>query len=421
METNKPKFKVRLGMFVIGGTAIFLIALFIIGKQKNLFDPVFKLTANFQNVSGLEVGNKIRFSGINVGTVDNIMIINDSTVQVDLLIKKSVQQFIKEDCQAAIGSAGIIGDKILVISQGTSQASIARDGQHIESKEPIETDAIIASLDKSAVSVETITAQLAEVMVKVNGGQGTLGRLINDETIAHDLSESTVNLKISSKQISEILVDINSGEGALGKVIRDSIMADNLTQTMLNLKYSSQGLDELLEAAKHNFLFRGYFNKKDSKDENKPQRADYRPSERGAQQSNDEYMSGDLQQMASGVQVELDTLIASLKVSAVNSEVITAQLADIMMMINSGEGTIGMLLQDTVLANVINMTLLNLKSSSKGLDENMNAAKESFFFKKYFERKRKEAEQKKEAERKEEAKQKAKQKKETMKNNNEQE
>jgi hypothetical protein len=234
-----------------------------------------------------------------------------------------------------------------------------------------------------------------------------------------------VNLKISSKQISEILVDINSGEGALGKVIRDTIMADNLTQTMLSLKYSSQGLDELLEAAKHNFLFRGYFNKQDRKDEKKTQRTDYRASERGAQQSNEEYMSGDLQQMASGVQVELDTLIASLKVSAVNSEVITAQLADIMMMINSGEGTIGMLLQDTVLANVINMTLLNLKSSSKGLDENMNAAKESFFFKKYFERKRKEAEQKKEAERKEEAKQKAKQKamqkKETMKKANEQE
>jgi phospholipid/cholesterol/gamma-HCH transport system substrate-binding protein len=82
----------------------------------------------------LKVGSNIRFSGINVGTVDNIKIINDSTVQVDLLIKKSVQQFIKEDCQAAIGSAGIIGDKILVISQGSDAASIVRDGQHMNPK-----------------------------------------------------------------------------------------------------------------------------------------------------------------------------------------------------------------------------------------------------------------------------------------------
>ncbi|MCF8362186.1 MAG: hypothetical protein K9G70_06135 [Prolixibacteraceae bacterium] len=285
-----------------------------------------------------------------------------------------------------------------MITQGGFNSSIVKDGQHIETKEPIQTDAIIASLDKSAASVETITAQLAEVMIKVNSGQGTLGRLINDETIAQDLSESTVNLKISSKQISEILIDINSGQGALGKVIRDSTMATDLAQTMLNLKLSSQGLDEILEAAKHNFLFRGYFKKKDRTEEKEHGSDVYRPTERTSQRSGDEYMSGDLQQMASGVQVELDTLIASLKVSAVNSEVITEELADIMVLLNSGKGTIGMLLQDTVLANVINETLLNLKSSSKGLDENMNAAKENFFFKGYFQRKKKEAVKKDEAE-----------------------
>ncbi|MBN2237012.1 MAG: MCE family protein [Bacteroidales bacterium] len=398
METNKPKFKVRLGLFIIGGTAIFLIALFIIGKQKNLFDPVFKLTANFHNVSGLEVGSKIRFSGINVGTVDNIAIINDSTVQVDLLIKRSVQQFIKEDCQAAIGSAGIIGDKIMVITQGTNEAPMARDGQHIESKEPIETDAIIASLDKSAVSVETITAQLAQVMVKVNSGQGTLGRLLNDETIAHDLSESTVNLKKSSKQLTEILVDINSGHGALGKVIRDPNMANDLAETMLNLKHGSQGLDEILEAAKHNFLFRGYFNNKDSKDDNENSQSKYISTERNSQQNNDEQLTENIEQLTSGAQIDIDSLIVSLKVSAINTEIITDELVDIMLMIKSGKGTLGMLVQDTVLANVINQTLMNLKSSSKGLDENMNAAKENFLFKGYFERKRKDAEKKKEDE-----------------------
>ena len=70
-------------------------------------------------MSGLQVGNNIRFSGINVGTVDNITIINDSTVQVDMLIQKNIQKFIKSDCEAAIGSAGLIGDRILVISQGS--------------------------------------------------------------------------------------------------------------------------------------------------------------------------------------------------------------------------------------------------------------------------------------------------------------
>ena len=96
MNTNTSKFKVRLGLFMAGGMAIFLVAIFLIGKQKNLFNPVFRLTTTFYNVSGLQVGNNVRFSGINVGTVDNIKIINDSTVQVHMLIKKDVHQFIKK-------------------------------------------------------------------------------------------------------------------------------------------------------------------------------------------------------------------------------------------------------------------------------------------------------------------------------------
>ena len=76
MESHSQKFKVRLGLFVAGGLALFVLAIFIIGRQKNLFNPVFKLTSSFYNISGLQVGNNVRFSGINVGTVDAITIIS---------------------------------------------------------------------------------------------------------------------------------------------------------------------------------------------------------------------------------------------------------------------------------------------------------------------------------------------------------
>jgi phospholipid/cholesterol/gamma-HCH transport system substrate-binding protein len=222
MDTHTTKFKVRLGLFIAGGLVLFVIAIFIIGKQKNLFNPVYKLTTTFYNVSGLEVGNNIRFSGINVGTVDNINIINDSTVQVEMLIRKSVQQFIKADCEAGISSAGIIGDRILVITQGSNDAPLARDGQHIESKEPVESDAIMASLQVTADNAAIISFQLAEILIKVNNGNGTLGRLIQDSTIA-----------------------------------------ENINQTVVNLKNSSKGLNENMNAAKDNFLLRGYFKKKE--------------------------------------------------------------------------------------------------------------------------------------------------------------
>jgi len=219
---HTSKFKVRLGLFIAGGLALFVLAIFIMGRQKNLFNPVFKLTTTFYSISGLQVGNNIRFSGINVGTVDKIKIINDSTVRVDMMIRKEVQQFIKEDCEAAIGSEGIIGDRLLVITQGSSDAPMVKDGQQLASTEPVETDAIIASLNVSAWNAGIITEQLAEIMTKINSGNGTLGRLIQDSTIA-----------------------------------------ENINQTIVNLKKSSKGLDENMEAAKHNFLLKGFFNKKE--------------------------------------------------------------------------------------------------------------------------------------------------------------
>jgi phospholipid/cholesterol/gamma-HCH transport system substrate-binding protein len=239
MDTHSQKFKVRLGLFVAGGMALFVLAIFIIGKQKNLFNPVFKLTTTFYNVSGLQVGNNIRFSGINVGTVDNIIIINDSTVRVDLLVRKEVKQFIKSDCVIAIGSEGLIGDRLLIISQGSTGAQLAREGEELASVEPIETDAIMASVQVTAANAEIITEQLAAIMVKINSGDGTLGRLIQDTTIAR-----------------------------------------NINQTIINLKQSSKGLDENMEAAKHNFLFKGYFNKKAKAAEKKKEDAEQKAEEK---------------------------------------------------------------------------------------------------------------------------------------------
>ena len=222
MDKHTQKFKIRLGLFIAGGIALFLLAIFIIGKQQNLFNPVFKLTTTFYNVSGLQVGNNVRFTGINVGTVDNISIINDSTVRVDMLIKKDVNKFIKSDCIVAIGSEGLIGDRLLMITQGSTDAPLAKEGMQLASTEPVETDAIMASLEVTAVNAEIISQQLAEIMVNINSGKGTLGRLIQDTTIA-----------------------------------------ENLSETMVNIKQSSKGLEENMEAAKHNFLLRGYFNKKE--------------------------------------------------------------------------------------------------------------------------------------------------------------
>jgi phospholipid/cholesterol/gamma-HCH transport system substrate-binding protein len=226
METKSTRFKARLGIFVATGLALFLVAIFYIGRQKHLFNPVFKISSKFQDVGGLQIGNNVRFSGINVGTVDNIQIINDSTVQVDVIIDHDVQKFIKDDCTMSIGSEGLIGDKIIIISQGGPEGTEVKPGQFLTSIEPVQTDAILASLKVTAENAEIVSDELAQILYKINSGQGTFGMLINDTT-----------------------------------------MAENITSTIQNLKRSTKGLDENMEAAKHNILLRGYYKNKKKKEE----------------------------------------------------------------------------------------------------------------------------------------------------------
>jgi len=360
MDTHTQRFKIRLGLFIIGGFILFLVSIFIIGKQKNLFNPVFEITSTFKNVSGLQVGNIVRFSGINVGTVNNIIIINDTSVRVDMVIKKDVSQFIKTDCKVTLGSDGIIGDKLIIIIQGSPDSPLLKDGQSLSSIDPVETNVIMTRLDVTTKNVENVSNQLSQISFDINQGHGTISRLIKDSILAENLNQTISNLNRFSKgltgsgevmtsfkvtarnaetisyQLAAIMNKINKGDGTLGRLIQDSKMADNLNQTILNLKKSSKGL------------------------------------------------------------AGTDTIMEKLNVTAGNVANISKQLNEMMYKINNGNGTLGRLIQDTTLAGNLDETLINLKNSSKGLDENMNALKHTFLLRGYFNRKaREEAAEKK--------------------------
>ena len=222
MNKKSNTYKIKLGIFVTLGFLLFMVLIFLIGRQRNIFNPVFEVYTAFHNVSGLEVGNNVRFSGINVGTVSDIEIFDDSSVIVTMILKKNVQAFIKTDCVVSIGSEGLIGDRTLNINHGSAHAASVSDNSMLLSVEPVETDEIITSLSVTAQNFEIITNQLAEITIRVNNGEGTLGRLI-----------------------------------------QDSVISENVSEMILNLKQSSHGLNENMEAAKSNFLLRGFFNKKE--------------------------------------------------------------------------------------------------------------------------------------------------------------
>jgi phospholipid/cholesterol/gamma-HCH transport system substrate-binding protein len=231
MKTNAG-LKWKLGIFIIVGLAILVSGLYYIGKQKNLFVSVFPLKAVFNNVSGLKVGNNIRFGGIAVGTVDGIQLLTDTSVMVNMNIKSEVRKFIKRDAVANIGTDGLMGDRVVLISPGTSNQEPVKNNEVLAARAPVEADQILAGLKTSADNAANITQQLSEVAYKVNHGRGIIARLLGD-----------------------------------------SSLGNNLNSTMVNLKKGSAGLNENMEAAKHNFLLKGYFKKKQKEEDKKKKEA----------------------------------------------------------------------------------------------------------------------------------------------------
>lgn len=228
MKTTSGQ-KLKIGIFALAGIAVLVIAIFLIGNKKGLFSSTFAVHGMFKNVSGLQVGNNARFAGINVGVVEDITIMTDSTVKVTLTLDENVRKFIKKDAKLSIGSDGLMGDKLVVISPGgtTSNDEIS-NGDQLVAVNPLDVDKLISKFTKIADNAGDLVEGLASIVNKVNSGKGSIGRLLNNDKMARDL-EGTV------KQAKTTIANVHT------------------TTTTLN---------QDLTAAQHNFLLKGFFNKK---------------------------------------------------------------------------------------------------------------------------------------------------------------
>ena len=232
MKTTSGQ-KIKIGVFVLAGLAALIFAIFLIGNKKGLFSTTFDVYGMFKNVNGLQVGNNARFAGINVGVVEDIEIVNDTTVKVILTVNENVRKFIKKDAKLSIGSDGLMGDKLVVISPGGAESNQeVHSGDKLAAVNPFDVDKIIKKVTGIADDAGNLIAGLSEIVDKVNHGKGSIGRLLNNDQMAKNM-ENTV------KQAQS---------------------------TMQTVKTSTTTLNTDLKAAQSNFLLKGFFNKKKKKE-----------------------------------------------------------------------------------------------------------------------------------------------------------
>jgi len=322
---NETGRNLKLGAFVLAGTVFLIIVLYMIGAKRNLFSNTFTITADFYNVNGLMAGNNVRFSGINVGTVESVEIISDSSVRVVMLIQDKVKQYIKKNSVATVGTDGLMGNKLVNINAAKdgSMAPSIEEGDELKTLRPIETDEMIRTLSTTNDNIKNITADLKTIAQKINsrntlwsllmdtvvaenikqavvnikmagnnaavvigdlhyltkemkGGKGLIGTLITDTTLSTRLDHTMVKLNLAGDNLAVITGDlgnvskkINTNEGTLGMLIMDTMFVKDLKSAMKNLDSGTGNFNENMEALKHNILLRKYFKKKAKEAEKK--------------------------------------------------------------------------------------------------------------------------------------------------------
>ena len=99
MRTTSNRRAVIVGIFIVLALAIFVWTILTLGSQKSTFDKTITVKTYFQNVNGLQKGNNIWFSGVKVGTIDNVSLIGNGKVEVDMTIEEKISSLYSQKRQ----------------------------------------------------------------------------------------------------------------------------------------------------------------------------------------------------------------------------------------------------------------------------------------------------------------------------------
>jgi phospholipid/cholesterol/gamma-HCH transport system substrate-binding protein len=238
--------KIRLGIFISLGMAVFIVGIYFIGERQQMFRNTFRISGVFKDVSGLQPGNNVRLSGINVGTVEDISIVSDTSIRVEIIVDENTRKFIKKDAVAGIGSEGLMGNKVIVLNPGTGGKKEIENNDTVQTMQPISMDDILVSLKSTIDNTSTITGSLAKITNNIQEGKGTIGRLLMDQSMAQNFDSSITNLKQGSEGLKN-LVDSSKVS-----------FAQNFDSIFVNLKEGSAGLKVLANKAKSSWLLWGF-------------------------------------------------------------------------------------------------------------------------------------------------------------------
>lgn len=298
---DKTLANAKLGIFIFLGSTLLVIGIFLLGNKDQLFASTFTVKAYFETIEGLRNGASVRFGGINVGAVKEIKILDDASgrVEVSMRIKTDIKRFIRKNSVATIETEGLVGNKIVMLSMGSENFEPIADGGVIQSREPLGFAAVIEETQGILAYTKEMTKNLSDIMERINRGEGTIGKILTDDELYYaatkltkSADKSLVNLTDDMKDVLELfdklgsgvenvvnnvnkvvadidslMIGVQEGKGLMGSLLTDkgkeaeslNQILENIVQVTEESKLGASRLAENMEALKHNWLFKSYY------------------------------------------------------------------------------------------------------------------------------------------------------------------
>ncbi len=257
----KNSLETKLGMFVFFAILAAWAIVETLGGV-DLFKKGYHVSAQFDTVQDLKVGESVKMAGVEIGRVEKISL-TDSKVNV--VMKLHPDASVKTDSKAAIRFTGLMGQNYVAITFGSAAAPNAVENTVLESEEQPDLNAIMAKLDSAASGVQNLTksftpdtinnlmgplvdfvkqnsapltatiANIKNVSSQIAAGQGTIGKLIYDDSLYTSALTTVSNLQDTVGQVRQVVSNVSAGQGTIGKLMTDDALYNSTASSMTNL------------------------------------------------------------------------------------------------------------------------------------------------------------------------------------------
>lgn len=342
---------VKVGVVVLTALVVLLLGVFLVGQEQSIFRSKNDYIIRFTSVSGLSTGNPVQLDGVQVGSVQDVILPEDpsiSEIEVQITVDRRFADRVRSNSMARIKTLGLLGDKYVEITSGSPQAPRIEDGGEIPTAPATSVDELMSSGEDVITNVTAITFSLRNILERMERGEGLVGKLLGDSPTNERLTDSLVSTLEATNRLVESL---NSGGGPVPRLIHDEELTAKIDSSLTRL-------DRVLASVEEGEgLLPGLLNDPASR-----QQFDQLMARLDSTLTNIESLSKDLSE-GDGLLAKLTGDEAYSRKISGDLEKLLENLRNVSDKLNEGEGTVSKLLNDPQIYQSLNDILIGIDES----------------------------------------------------------